>query len=228
MSVFATAIARGLHAARPTDNATNTIGRLYYETDTLALFRDNGTSWDSYSNAGASGDVVGPASAVANNIALFDGVTGKLIKDSAKRFVNARYETNAGQSIGNNSATIVDFEDQTYDTTSAVTTGAAWKFTAPITGIYSVSARVMFATTATIGAGEIVLLQLYKNNSVYSNLHRDTSQSSTDRYVMALGVDCISLSATDYIDVRITQVSGGSLNLLNNAQYNNICINLVG
>lgn len=32
--------------------------------------------------AGGGGDVVGPASAVNNDIALFDGVTGKLIKDS--------------------------------------------------------------------------------------------------------------------------------------------------
>lgn len=34
------------------------------------------------SGGGGSGDVVGPASAVANNVVLFDGTTGKLIKDS--------------------------------------------------------------------------------------------------------------------------------------------------
>lgn len=32
--------------------------------------------------SGGSGDVVGPASAVANNVVLFDGTTGKLVKDS--------------------------------------------------------------------------------------------------------------------------------------------------
>lgn len=35
--------------------------------------------------APGTGDVVGPASSVNNNIALFDGVTGKLIKDSGKQ-----------------------------------------------------------------------------------------------------------------------------------------------
>ena len=35
------------------------------------------------SGGGGSGDVVGPASAVANSIALFNGTTGKLIKDSS-------------------------------------------------------------------------------------------------------------------------------------------------
>jgi hypothetical protein len=36
------------------------------------------------SNAGSTGDVVGPASATSDAIVLFDGVTGKLIKDSTK------------------------------------------------------------------------------------------------------------------------------------------------
>jgi len=35
------------------------------------------------SNSGSSGDVVGPASATNNNLAAFDGVTGKLIKQAA-------------------------------------------------------------------------------------------------------------------------------------------------
>lgn len=36
----------------------------------------------SWATVSGSGDVVGPASAVANNVVLFDGTTGKLIKDS--------------------------------------------------------------------------------------------------------------------------------------------------
>ena len=43
-----------------------------------------GKRLDSDSSGGGSGggDVVGPASSVANDIALFDGLTGKLLKDS--------------------------------------------------------------------------------------------------------------------------------------------------
>lgn len=45
------------------------------------------TNWDLAAQKGADGlgvgDVVGPASAVNNTIALFDGTTGKLLKDSA-------------------------------------------------------------------------------------------------------------------------------------------------
>jgi hypothetical protein len=41
------------------------------------------TSWATVSGGGGSGDVVGPASATNNNIVLFDGTTGKLIKQSS-------------------------------------------------------------------------------------------------------------------------------------------------
>jgi hypothetical protein len=57
------------------------------ETDTFkAKFGDGSTPWSglSYwnpSGGSGTGDVVGPASAVAGNVALFNGVTGKLIKD---------------------------------------------------------------------------------------------------------------------------------------------------
>ena len=43
----------------------------------------NGTGSISIASSGGSGDVVGPASATNNGIALFDGTTGKLLKNSS-------------------------------------------------------------------------------------------------------------------------------------------------
>lgn len=43
---------------------------------------DYDTVWVTPSAGGGSGDVVGPASATNSNVVLFDGTTGKLIKDS--------------------------------------------------------------------------------------------------------------------------------------------------
>lgn len=51
MSKLADAIMRGLHSARPSDNGAGTTGRLYYETDTTTLFRDDGTGWESVEGA---------------------------------------------------------------------------------------------------------------------------------------------------------------------------------
>jgi hypothetical protein len=53
-----------------------TDGKLYYENN-------SGVVTLLASSSGASGDVVGPASATDNAIARFDGTTGKLIQNSA-------------------------------------------------------------------------------------------------------------------------------------------------
>lgn len=49
------------------------------------LKRWNGTAYvDAATGGGGSGDVVGPASSVADRVALFDGTSGKLLKDGGK------------------------------------------------------------------------------------------------------------------------------------------------
>jgi len=74
----------------------------------------NATSWDSNTDAatknairdkieamgGGSGDVVGPGSAVDGNIATFDGVTGKLLKDSGASIDSNGIATPASTSPG--------------------------------------------------------------------------------------------------------------------------------
>lgn len=74
----------GVIADRPTtpDLHTNTLG-VWYSTDTSTLSVWDGTAWEDVSSGGGgTGDVVGPASAVDDRVATFDGTTGKLIQDS--------------------------------------------------------------------------------------------------------------------------------------------------
>lgn len=59
---------------------------VWFETDTGDLYAWDfaGASWELISSGGGgggTGDVVGPAGATNNHVALFDGATGKLIKD---------------------------------------------------------------------------------------------------------------------------------------------------
>ncbi|QNI34543.1 hypothetical protein H7849_11970 [Alloacidobacterium dinghuense] len=78
MSTLASVIEKGLYSALP---AASIPGRLYFATDTEQIWRDNGTSWDNVTPAGASaitaltGDVTatGPGSAAATLAA--SGVT---------------------------------------------------------------------------------------------------------------------------------------------------------
>lgn len=62
-------------------NASNVTARLPIGTATYVLTSD-GTDVAWAAPASGSGDVVGPASATENAIALFDGTTGKIIKNS--------------------------------------------------------------------------------------------------------------------------------------------------
>ncbi|OBQ58031.1 DUF2793 domain-containing protein [Mesorhizobium loti] len=59
-------------------------GALAYAQDDNAYYFYSGSAWSLFAGGGGGGvgDVVGPASAVNNNIVLFDTTTGKLIKDS--------------------------------------------------------------------------------------------------------------------------------------------------
>jgi hypothetical protein len=70
-------------AANMTSSASGAELALNYADGKLYYKNSSGTVTLLASTAGASGDVVGPASATANGIALFNSTTGKLIKDSA-------------------------------------------------------------------------------------------------------------------------------------------------
>ena len=90
---------------------------------------------------GSSGDVVGPASSVDNNIALFNGVTGKIIKDSGVTVANIRDRaTHTGTQLA---STISDF-DSAVAANSAVVANTAKVSNATHTG------DVTGATTLTI------------------------------------------------------------------------------
>ena len=72
-------------AAAPTSgNLNNGELGLNIQDEKLYFKNAGGTVKLLASNAGAAGDVVGPASSTGNNVALFDGTTGKLIKDGGQ------------------------------------------------------------------------------------------------------------------------------------------------
>lgn len=125
--------------------------------------------------------------------------------DSDTRVVASRYTTMAGQSIANATTAIVDFGTVDYDLTGSVTTGAAWKYTAPVSGKYKVSAKVTWATGFAFTSTNALRMDLYKNGSYFSRLHYygiEVSSSSIGR--MNIGSDEVSLNAGDYVDVRVS------------------------
>lgn len=136
-----------------------------------------------------------------------------------------RYETVAGQSIANGSYTLVDFGSMAFDPYGLVTTGAAWKYTAPANGFYAVAANILYANTVTWADAEGAGLRLYKNDAsdlVMGFTYGIGSASSFARGQN--GMALVKLAEGDYVDVRAFQNTGAALNLNTSSRFNWVCI----
>lgn len=146
---------------------------------------------------------------------------------AASESVNARYTTNAGQSIPNATLTIIDFGTKDFDSHNAATTGASWKYTAVISGKYRVTSNLTTTSTGNFSADEYIEARVYKNGSIHSaKIHSDFNGSTSNKSVQISTL--VNLLAGDYIDVREYQTSGGSMPLETAAGYNWIDIERVG
>ena len=144
------------------------------------------------------------------------------------RSIVARYTTAAGQTIADNTITIVDFGTKARDTHNCVTTGASWKFTAVYPGDYPIDVAIMFASTTAWALGEHGEVLLYRNGADYSRIDLDGNMDSSAGalYKFLSGSDTVYLDTGDYCDVRVLQVTGGNLALHNSGLFNRVSISL--
>jgi hypothetical protein len=98
---------RGLNADRTT--ITPEPGEPLWTTDTKKLYIGDGATPGGNPVGGGTGDVVGPSSSVDNRVVLFNGTTGKLIKDSGLTLSPAALtrfnDTNVTLTLGGTPAT---------------------------------------------------------------------------------------------------------------------------
>ncbi len=103
--------------------------------------------------------------------------------------VAASYYVNAG--VSTTSANPINYDTRNFDTHNAVTTGVgAWRFTAPVSGLYSVVGR---ATNAS-GSADYTL---FKNGTAYQTFLSANAGSTA----MGGGAS-VSLNTGEYIEVR--------------------------
>jgi len=96
---------------------------------------------------------------------------------------------------------IMDFDTQIYDTNSSVTTGASWKFTAPVDGFYNIGGSI-----ATAGAANI---HVNKNGSPFCTFTTTSGGGNSQS-----GNITLKLFTSDYISLVCeanTTTTGGSL-----------------
>ena len=148
---------------------------------------------------------------------------------AASEDVNASYTTTAGQSISDATTTIVNFGTKDFDSHNAVTTGASWKFTAPISGVYEVSAGLLLPSGGGWVVSEEADLELFKNGSFYSRLAGVYMQTTHSTLVSLYGSPrLVRLLAGEYVDVRVYQNSGASLSIHTGAGFTYVNIKRIG
>lgn len=147
---------------------------------------------------------------------------------AASESVNAAYSTAAGQAVPNTTDTIVNFGTKDFDSHNAVTTGASWKFTAPIAGVYQVSVICTLGFTASSAVTGESIANLFKNGATVSGLGIRNHDVANNSMAAMQGAQLVKMNAGDYIDIRIYQNNGASKNLEANATKNRISITRVG
>ena len=160
--------------------------------DTLAIWLNNARAFN-----------VGSAPYICT--ASFERVSGPAVV-TATESVNASYYCSAN--AGGGPAQPINFDTKIFDTNNAATTSPAgtgtWKYTAPVSGKYSVTSYVHITTDSNF------FMRLYKNGAYYKVLssYSSTGEQSCD------GSAILLLNAGDYIDIRTDSsytVNGASL-----------------
>ncbi len=138
------------------------------------------------------------------------------------RVVAARYSTAAGASMATGT-NIIDYGTKDLDTHNAVTTGASWKFTAPVPGVYEVTGMIRLGAATFTNTAEQELT-MFKNGSEYSSLGITRIEVTQTNAFAVAGSTIVSLNAGDYIDLRFRNGEAGARSLSGDAKLNHVSI----
>lgn len=150
------------------------------KTDTLLTVAN--TAITSGSGTGGTGDVVGPGSAINENIAVFDGVTGKLIKDGGRTVASMPYSGDAADTLAD--AYTIPFWN---------TVASAWK---KITW-----ANIKTALTTVFDALYLKLDQTAGEQTITGGTPK------LDRTIAQIGLDEKNLTNVEYVKNAVTALN---------------------
>lgn len=109
------------------------------------------------------------------------------------------------------STTVFAMDTEIFDTADLWDVANPERLTAPIAGIYQVSAGVRFSSTSSVGDRSLILYKgaLGTPNEIGSS--RAPAASTAD--TMATVSSLVTLAAGEYVQARVIQSSGGALNV---------------
>lgn len=128
----------------------------------------------------------------------------QMSNDTDTRVVAARYTATVSGSVSA-SDTIINYSGSVFDTHGAVTTGASWKFTAPISGYYRFNAQYEASTSG----GVVLVIRARKNGTVFNNGTAAVASATNNLVPIVSGT--INLNAGDTLDfVSAASGAGGT------------------
>jgi len=155
---------------------------------------------------------------------LFCDGTGWNIIGRTNLHVVARYETNAQQSITNDTTIRINYEDSLEDSHSAVTIGASWVFTAPRDGHYYVTASTELESSSGWEVNEIVRLALAKNGTELNVLSRFVYQAAITSDTILGGSTVTQMDKNDTLHINCYQNNDANIALKSATSANFISI----
>jgi hypothetical protein len=158
-------------------------------------------------------------------------------------FTGAKYNASGAITLGGSGVdTIINFDNQIYDSPTRylvdlgttpptynagainVTTGANWRFTCPIAGIYSVDVSVLLG--AFVDATSSAVLTVCVNGVEVARANANKNNTTSGNCNMQIQTD-VKVNSTDYIDARLSY-NNVSFSIPSAPTTNAICIKYVG
>ncbi len=205
--------------------APNTGGQSYVTCSYVQYATQGQTfTFDAYQNSGGTLAYQGTESFVT--IERINSGPGTL---AASDTVVARYTTATAGSYPSG-ATIVDFSTKDFDSAGSATTGASWKWAAPISGTYRITGTITFAAQ-TWAAGSFCRVGLYKNAGTVHSMLASTwfgTGATSAVQCQASGSALVKLLQGEYFDLRSEHAQAGTIGLITNNAYNYVTIERVG
>lgn len=177
--------------------ATGETGKIYVALDTNKTYRWSGSTYVEIS--ASLGDITGPGSAVDSSIAVFDGVTGKLLKDGNKALpAGSLVGTTDTQSLSNKTLT------GTQETVFAIADTAAFEINPANGGIQVLTLGASRTPKGTnFLAGQSVMLMI-DDGTAYTINWTDTTFGTTG--VTWVGGTAPVLATTGYTIIELWKV----------------------
>jgi len=206
-----------VHSAQASMPSTAVDGQIWLDTD--------GTTADVQyipkSLTSSTGDII-YASSANTPARLGIGSTDQILKVSggvpvwgsaSSTFVGCRLTNSVAQTVANSTRTALTFDTESFDTDGFHSTSSnTSRITIPSgkAGKYLVTAGVTFAGPNATGAREVYL---FKNAGFYSQVFTLGSSAGSSGTGIS---DIIDLAVGDYIEIRVEQATGGSLDIRGN------------